>query len=48
MDTNHIADDPYGLEIEAMDSLKKGDVVIHSTDHGGTNAPWGGTYVNCC
>jgi len=41
MDTNHIADDPYGLEIEAMDSLKKGDVVIHSTDHGGTNAPWG-------
>ena len=41
MDTNHIADDPYGLEIEAMDSLKKGDVVIHSTDHAGTNAPWG-------
>ena len=41
MDTNHISDDPYGLEIEAMDSLKKGDVVIHSTDHGGTNAPWG-------
>ena len=41
MDTNHIADDPYGLEIEAMDSLKKNDVVIHSTDHGGTNAPWG-------
>ena len=24
-----------------MDSLKKGDVVVHSTDHGGTNAPWG-------
>ena len=41
MDTNHIADDPYGLEIEAMDSLKKNEVVIHSTDHGGTNAPWG-------
>ncbi len=33
--------DPYGLEIEAVDSLGKGDVVVHSTDHGGTNAPWG-------
>lgn len=32
---------PYGLEIEAMDSLKKGDVVVHSTDWNGTNAPWG-------
>jgi 4-hydroxy-4-methyl-2-oxoglutarate aldolase len=34
-------DNPYGLEIEAMDSLNKGDVVIHSTDQNGTNAPWG-------
>ncbi len=34
-------EDPYGLEIEAMDSLKPGDVVVHSTDAGGTNAPWG-------
>jgi regulator of RNase E activity RraA len=33
--------DPYGLEIEAMDSLKAGDVVVHSTDYSGTNAPWG-------
>lgn len=42
METDHVnEDDPYGLEIEAMDSLKAGDVVIHSTDHGGTNAPWG-------
>ncbi len=41
METDHIADDPYGLEIEVMDSLKKGDVAIHSTDHGGSNAPWG-------
>jgi regulator of RNase E activity RraA len=32
---------PYGLEIEAMDSLMEGDVVVHSTDHNGTNAPWG-------
>jgi len=41
METDHIAAEPYGLEIEAMDSLQTGDVVIHSTDHSGTNAPWG-------
>ena len=41
METDHIAENPYGLEIEAMDSLKAGDVAVHSTDHGGTNAPWG-------
>ena len=34
-------ENPYGLEIEAMDSLSAGDVVVHSTDFGGTNAPWG-------
>ena len=34
-------EDPYGLEIEVMDSLKPGDVVVHSTDYAGTNAPWG-------
>jgi 4-hydroxy-4-methyl-2-oxoglutarate aldolase len=34
-------ENPYGLEIEAMDSLNAGDVVIHSTDQNGTNAPWG-------
>ena len=36
-----MADNPYGLEIDAMDSLKEGDVVVHSTDYNGTNAPWG-------
>jgi 4-hydroxy-4-methyl-2-oxoglutarate aldolase len=41
METDHVAEDPYGLEIEAMDSLTVGDVAIHSTDHAGTNAPWG-------
>jgi 4-hydroxy-4-methyl-2-oxoglutarate aldolase len=34
-------EDPYRLEIEAMDSLNKNDVVIHSTDVNSTNAPWG-------
>ena len=32
-------DDPYGLEIEAMDALGPGDVVVHSTDHPGTEEP---------
>lgn len=42
MDTDYVVEDnPYGLEIEAMDSLKAGDVVVHSTDFSGTNAPWG-------
>ncbi len=42
MEIDHIPEeDPYGLEIEAMDSLKAGDVVVHSTDYSGTNAPWG-------
>ena len=42
METDYIIEEnPYGLEIEAMDSLKSGDVAVHSTDYGGTNAPWG-------
>ncbi len=32
---------PYGLEIEAIDALTPGDVIVHSTDFAGTNAPWG-------
>jgi regulator of RNase E activity RraA len=34
-------DDPYGMEIDGMDSLRRGDVIVHSTDYAGTNAPWG-------
>jgi regulator of RNase E activity RraA len=42
METDYVTEvDPYGLEIEAMDSLQPGDVVVHSTDYAGTNAPWG-------
>ena len=42
METDYVVEeDPYGLEIDVMDSLKPGDVVVHSTDYGGTNAPWG-------
>jgi 4-hydroxy-4-methyl-2-oxoglutarate aldolase len=42
METDYVVeDDPYGLEIEAIDSLRPGDVVVHSTDRGGKSAPWG-------
>lgn len=42
METDYIVeDDPYGLEIEVMDSLKAGDVAVHSSDSSWTNAPWG-------
>ena len=36
-----VEEDPYGLEIEFVDSLGPGDVAVHSTDYSGTNAPWG-------
>lgn len=42
METDYVVEnDPYGLEIEAMDSLRTGDVAVHSTDYAGSNAPWG-------
>jgi len=34
-------DDPYGLQIEAVDLLRPGDVVVHSTLHRGSTAVWG-------
>jgi 4-hydroxy-4-methyl-2-oxoglutarate aldolase len=42
METDFIVEqDPYGLEIEAVDSLRAGDVIVHSTDRSGKIAPWG-------
>jgi regulator of RNase E activity RraA len=42
MEVDYVVDkDPYGLEIEVVDALRPGDVIVHSTDHSGTNAPWG-------
>lgn len=42
METDYVVrEDPYGLEIALMDSIRPGDVVVHSTDSAGTNAPWG-------
>ncbi len=42
METEYVVEeDPYGLEIDAVDSLRPGDVIVHSTDYAGSNAPWG-------
>jgi len=42
METDYVHEsDPYGGEIAIMDSLRPGDVIVHSTDYSGSNAPWG-------
>ena len=40
-DVYHIPEDPYGREIEAVDSILPGEVVIVSTQQSKRNAPWG-------
>lgn len=40
-DVYHVTDDPYELEIEAMDSILPGEVVVVSTQQSLRNAPWG-------
>lgn len=40
-DMHYVPEDPYGLEIEAMDSILPGEVVIVSTGESKRNAPWG-------
>lgn len=41
VDTYHIPPDPYAMEIEALDSILPGEVVIVSTAGSLQNAPWG-------
>lgn len=42
METDYVVDDdPYGPEIDVIDSLRPRDVVVHSTDLSATYAPWG-------
>ncbi len=41
VDTYHIPIDPYAMEIEALDSILPGEVVIASTAGSIQNAPWG-------
>lgn len=40
-DMFYVPADPYGLEIEAMDSILPGEVVVVSTCESKRNAPWG-------
>jgi len=40
-DVYYISDNPYDLEIEAMDTILPGEVVVVSTQHSLRNAPWG-------
>jgi regulator of RNase E activity RraA len=41
IDLHHIPDDPYGKEIEAVDSLLAGEVAVVATGESIRNAPWG-------
>lgn len=41
VDVYHIPDDPYAKEIEAVDSILPGEVVVVSTAGSLQNAPWG-------
>jgi 4-hydroxy-4-methyl-2-oxoglutarate aldolase len=40
-DIYHIPADPYGIEIEAVDSLLPGEVAVVGTGKSTRNAPWG-------
>ncbi len=49
MQTDYVVEeDPYGKEIDAIDSLRPGDVVVHATDYSGTIAPWGELMTTVC
>jgi regulator of RNase E activity RraA len=41
IDVFHIPEDPYAKEIEAVDSILGGEVVVVSTADSTRNAPWG-------
>lgn len=41
VDVAHIPAEPYAMEIEAVDSILEGEVVVVSTSYSGHNAPWG-------
>lgn len=40
-DVYHIPDDPYSIEIEAVDSLLPGEIAVVGTQKSVRNAPWG-------
>ena len=41
MGAHHVPDDPYRIEIEAVDSLLPGEVAVVGTQKSLRNAPWG-------
>jgi 4-hydroxy-4-methyl-2-oxoglutarate aldolase len=41
MDVYHVPAEPYAIEIEAVDSLLPGEVMVVSTAESKRNAPWG-------
>lgn len=41
LDVAYVPDDPYGPEIEAVDSILPGEVVVVATQESTHNAPWG-------
>lgn len=41
IDVNEIPDEPYAMEIEAIDSILTGEVAVISTGGSFRNAPWG-------
>ncbi len=41
MDVYHISDNPYAVEIEAVDSLMPGEIAVVATGGSKRNAPWG-------
>jgi regulator of RNase E activity RraA len=41
VDVHYENEDPYGLEIEALDSILGGEVVVVGTGESKRNAPWG-------
>jgi regulator of RNase E activity RraA len=41
VDVHYEHEDPYGLEIEALDSVLNGEVVVVGTGESTRNAPWG-------
>jgi regulator of RNase E activity RraA len=40
-DVYHVPPEPYAMEIEALDSILSGEVVVVSTQQSKRNAPWG-------
>lgn len=41
MDVYHVDGDPYGMEIEGVDSILPGEVIVVATGGSRRNAPWG-------